>query len=404
METTQIDQTEITLHQHQIKAWQSEKRFIFLCAGVQSGKTTLGSIWIVNEAQQCGPGDYLIIAPTFRILQQSTMQKFQEYWRGTGVYNKAESVFRMKGGYTFFLRSADNPPSIEGITAKGIWADEASLMKPDIWVMMLGRVSRTMGRILMTFTPISLNWVHKEIERDKKEAQEKKRERDIEFIQFRSIDSPYFPREEYERAKRTLPSHIFGLRYEGIFGKPEGLVYPDFTGISGYHVCKPFAVPKEWRKGGGIDFGHRPAPFVALKGAIDPATDILYVYDEYYQTEKTYDQHKDYLSRDFTYFADPSGAQDIAELQQRGIDTQSAINDVGPGINAVTERIKTNRLRVFEGCINLIDEFALYQYERNQTTGEWRDKPLKANDHCMDALRYLIMGLDSYVKPEIWWA
>jgi len=326
--------------------------------------------------------------------------------KGRGQYNKAESVYRADNGRTFFLRSADNPPSIEGITAKAIWADEASLMKPDIWIMMNGRVSRTQGRILMTFTPISLNWVHREIQDDiarKKQAQEDgidpESVSDIDFIHFRSVDSPYFPKEEFERAKRSLPDHQFKLRYEGIFGKPEGLIYPDFAD---WHACDDFAIPKdEWRTAGGIDFG-QANPFVALKGAIDPVKDILYIYAEYYMARETYDKHQQNLSPDITYFADPSGAQDIAELQARGFDLQQANNDVQAGINMVADRIKTNRLRVFKSCIHTIDEFSLYQYDRNQTTGEWKDKPLKVNDHCMDALRYLVMGI-SEGETQVRW-
>ncbi|NIQ17326.1 MAG: hypothetical protein GTN43_00725, partial [Candidatus Aenigmarchaeota archaeon] len=163
-----METNEIRLHEYQVKAWKSKKRFIFFCAGVQSGKTTFGSVWIMNEAQERGAGDYLIMAPTYKILQQSTMQKFRELIpKGWGTLNKAESVFRTKDGKAFFMRSADKPESIEGITANAIWADEASLMKADAWLMMQGRVSRTQGRILCTFTPIALNWVHKELEKDK---------------------------------------------------------------------------------------------------------------------------------------------------------------------------------------------------------------------------------------------
>lgn len=377
-----------------------------LCAGVQSGKTTFGAFWIQNESDKCGVGDYLIIAPTYKILRQSTLQKFLEMFpKGRGQHNKAESTYRTDDGRTFFLRSAENPPSIEGITAKAIWADEASLMKPDIWVMMNGRISRTQGRILMTFTPISLNWVHREIEADKdrkKKAQEEgidpESVSDIDFISFRSVDSPYFPKEEFERAKRSLPAHMFQLRYEGIFGKPEGLIYPDFTD---WHICDEVAIPREWRTAGGIDFG-QANPFVALKGAIDPVKDILYIHSEYYKARETYDKHQQNLTPDITYFADPSGAQDIAELQTRGFDLQQANNDVQAGINMVADRIKTNRLRVFRSCIHTIDEFSLYQYDRNQTTGEWKDKPLKVNDHAMDALRYLVMGI-SEPEPRIRW-
>ena len=397
-----MEEINFATHPYQMRAWQSKYRFIFFCAGVQSGKTTFGAVWIIGESEEHGPGDYLIIAPTYKILLQSTMQKFQEMIpQGWGVLNKAESVFRTQDGRVFFLRSADKPESIEGITAKAIWADEASLMKPRIWEMMQGRVSRTLGRILMTFTPISLNWIYHEIENDKarrKEATQKGIDpdlvSDIDFIRFASVDSPYFPHEEFERAKRTMPPHIFQLRYEGIFGKPEGLIYPDFQD---YMITKSFAIPKEWHIAGGMDFG-QANPFVALKGAVDPKDDCLYIYDEYYQARKTYDEHRHHLSPDQTYFADPSGAQDIEELRSRDFDIQPANNDVSTGLNAVTERIKTNRLKVFANCINTIDEFSLYQRERNQSSGEWRDKPLKQNDHCMDALRYLVMGIDGQIS------
>lgn len=375
-------------------------RFIYFCAGVQSGKTTFGAVWIINEGERCGPGDYLIIAPTYKILQQSTMQKFQEIAPcGWGVFNKAESTFRTRDGRTFFLRSADKPESIEGITAKAIWADEASLMKPTIWVMMQGRVSRTQGRILMTFTPISLNWIHHELESDKARRKEAKAQgldpesaSDIDFIRFASVESPYFPKEEFERARRTMPAHAFQLRYEGIFGKPEGLIYPDFQD---HMIVDSFAIPKEWARAGGMDFG-QANPFVALKGALEPRNDVLYIYDEYYMAGKIYDDHQNYLSPDTTYYADPTGAQDIEELRARDFDIQGANNDVSTGIDAVIARIKTNRLKIFKNCLNTIDEMSLYQRERNQSSGEWRDKPLKQNDHCMDALRYLVMGIEEW--------
>ena len=85
-------------HPGQLKAWNATERFIFFCAGVQSGKTTFGSVWIINEAQEHGAGDYLIVAPTYRILNQSTLQKFREIVpSGWGIFNKADSARRQAG-------------------------------------------------------------------------------------------------------------------------------------------------------------------------------------------------------------------------------------------------------------------------------------------------------------------
>ena len=98
-----------------------------------------------------------------------------------------------------------------------------------------------------------------------------------------------------------------------------------------------------------------------------------------------------------------------------------ANNDIDLGINRVNVRImgqnlsedededglqrledkRRVRLKVFRSCGDLIEPMGLYQYDKNQITGEWRDKPLKANDHSPDALRYLVMGIDEYGTPEI---
>ena len=394
----------IVLHDWQVKAWNSKKRFIYFVAGVQSGKTTFGVVWILNEAQRCGPGEYIIIAPSYKVLQQSTLVKFLEITpEGYGAYYKAESVYRTIDGRTFFLRSADKPESIEGITARAIWADEASLMKPNIWLMMQGRVSRTQGRILCTFTPISLNWIHREIEKDK-ERRLRGEEGDIDLIQFRSIDSPYFPKEEYERARRMLTETQFKLRYEGIFGKAEGLVYPDFGPP---HIVDDFDVPAEWRRAGGIDWGYNN-PFVALKGTLSP-DDVLYIYAERYKEREILESHIDFLGSEIGYFGDPSGAQEIAQLRRLGVNVQEANNAVMLGIQKVTERLrpttddpKSIRLKIFRSCIHTIDEFMLYRYPEPVGGKIVKDAPVKQDDHCMDALLYLVMGLSKPERRIIW--
>jgi len=371
--------SEIRLHSFQVKAWESKKRFIAFCSGVQGGKTTFGSVWVLNEAQERGPGEYIILSPTYKILKQSTLTKFFEIMpQGYGTYNKADSTFETIDGRMFFLRSAEKPESIEGITAKAIWADEASLMKPNAWLIMQGRVSATRGRILLTFTPVALNWIYHELYKRWKDG-----DPDYEFIQFRNVDNPYFPKEEYERAKRTLTETQFKLRYEGVFTKAEGLIYPDF---GPQHIIDDFQPPDDWLKIGGIDFGYNN-PFVALKGALSP-DDVLIIYDEHYKERELLQDHAKRLDQEITYFADPSGKREIEELLAMGFDIQSADNDVNIGINKVNERIKTSRLKVCRRCRNLIDEFETYRWE------EEKDRPVKLNDHACDSLRYLVMGLE----------
>ena len=201
---------DITLSEKQLLGWNDNSRFLGFFSGIQGGKTTFGVVWMLREIIRKGAGEYIVITPTYKMLKQSTLIKFQDMVpKGYGVLNKSDSTFTTGDGVTIFFRSADKPESIEGITAQAIWADEASLMKAYIWIMMQGRVSKTQGRVLLTGTPLSLNWVHKEIYQ-----RWKKGDKDYGFVRFANVDAPWFPREEYERARRTLSETQFKLRYK----------------------------------------------------------------------------------------------------------------------------------------------------------------------------------------------
>jgi len=65
------------------------------------------------------------------------------------------------------------------------------------------------------------------------------------------------------------------------------------------------------------------------------------------------------------------------------------------GIERVTARGKSGRLRISPECRNLISEAETYCYK------EESDKPIKEHDHCVDAIRYLIMGLDGKPEPKV---
>jgi hypothetical protein len=69
---------------------------------------------------------------------------------------------------------------------------------------------------------------------------------------------------------------------------------------------------------------------------------------------------------------------------------RKGISDVRMGLLAVRARLETGRLRVLPGaCPNLMAEAELYRYHPDKP-----EKPLKKNDHALDALRYLVARMD----------
>ena len=84
---------------------------------------------------------------------------------------------------------------------------------------------------------------------------------------------------------------------------------------------------------------------------------------------------------------DPSAASMIATIKKHGqFSVKKAKNDVLNGIRSVASLIAQERLYVHISCKNTIAEFQSYLWDTKST----EDRPVKDNDHAMDALRYFV--------------
>ena len=59
----------LCLHPGQSRAWKSDRRFVFIIAGAQSGKTSFGSVWLYREIQCQGAGDYLAVTSSYDLFK-----------------------------------------------------------------------------------------------------------------------------------------------------------------------------------------------------------------------------------------------------------------------------------------------------------------------------------------------
>lgn len=113
--------------------------------------------------------------------------------------------------------------------------------------------------------------------------------------------------------------------------------------------------------------------------------------------------HEDYKCSIFYTFIDPS-AKGLAEEIKRAAQTvnyqiiiKDADNSVALGISRVQKVLTYNLMRVHPKQSNLIDEFGTYEYDR-KALEKGKEIPVKMNDHGMDAVRYLVMGLWKKIK------
>ena len=68
----------LNFHPGQLRAWDSQARVVLVLAGAQSGKTSFGPFWLAREIQRKGPGDYIVAAPTYKLL---SLKLFPEFLR-----------------------------------------------------------------------------------------------------------------------------------------------------------------------------------------------------------------------------------------------------------------------------------------------------------------------------------
>jgi len=301
------------------------------------------------------------------------------------------------GGRIVSLSDSAGREAFQGASVKFVWCDE----EPDqeVFEECMLRIVDTKGKILITATPLKgLSFMYDFFVDSPPQG--------FDRYAISGLDNPYISSNKLRRAVAHLSEASQNARLFGMFTSQSGLVYPEFD--RSIHVAKPFEIPDHWPRDVAIDFGVRN-PFVALWLAHDEDNDVLYVYREYFKTEKTTLENGRMMlalgakDPDLRWVvADPESRDGRLLLSRElGLLTKPAPKHMGvmETIGLVKDRLKLNAegkpaLVVFNNCKELIKEFRKYKWSK--TKG--KDKPEKIHDHGMDALRYECAFLYRYRK------
>lgn len=400
-------QVRLHLHHGQARVWTSKRRFVFMLAGSQSGKTSLGPWWLYNEYKRHGAGDYLAVSSSYDLFKLRMLPEIRtvfedvlgigRYWSGDKILELRENPdkpFLAKKASDnmwgrIILRSASSGGGLESAMAKAAWLDECGQNEFTLedWEAVQRRLSLAQGRVLGTTTLYNRGWLKSEVYDRWNDG-----DNDYDVIQFASHINPAFPREEYDRAERTLPDWRFKMFYKGEFSRPAGLIYKDFTDDM---LVDPFPIPPHWPRVVGIDFGGANTALVWL--AQDPETGIWYAFRESLGGGVSSADHAGAARAKIG-----TGVEDIVFVGGSGSEGQSRLDwttaglsveeppsiGVEPGISRVTGAIKTNKFRVFRNLKGTRDELGSYS-RKLDAAGEPTDEIVdKRKYHRLDALRY----------------
>ena len=290
----------------------------------------------------------------------------------------------------------------QGTSLDFVWFDEEP--PKDIYDECRMRVIDRVGDIWGTMTPLKgLTWVYDEIYLNSKDDKEVWHEH-IEWA-----DNPFLDKSEVEALSKCLDEETLSSRRYGRFCEAEGMVYKEFE--QSRHVIQPFDVPFEWQDEISIDPGLNN-PLACLFFATD-YDGTVYVVGEWYMAGKDVDYHAQKikeLAHKLNWHTDAKGrltalidsaadqhtlasAKSVSELfYDRGILVNTNVDkQLFSGIAQVKSYFTADKIKIFSCCTNLIRELKTYWWGKG-------DKPIKKDDHALDALRYYLAAKPKAAK------
>ncbi|MCX4818373.1 PBSX family phage terminase large subunit [Streptomyces sp. NBC_01142] len=290
---------------------------------------------------------------------------------------------------------------LRGMTASLAYCDEVTLLPAAFFRQLLARLSVPGAKLIGTTNPDSpRHWL-------RTDYLDRADELDLAAFHFRLADNPSLS-EAYVAA---LAAEFTGLwRRRMILGEwvvAEGSVYDAYD--EALHVVDELpAMRRHWV---GIDYG-TANPFAALLLGLGD-DDRLYVVSEWrhdsravhrQMTDAQYSRAvRDWLGEldvipEWT-FVDPSAASYSNQLWADGHPgVTRAVNDVIDGIRSVSNALDAGLLRIHRSCEGLLGELPTYVWSE-EAAARGEDKPVKKDDHSVDALRYVIHSTAHEWRP-----
>ena len=382
-----------------------------ICDGaVRSGKTSVMSLsfflWAMGNFNDCafafcgksvGAVERNIITPLTSI--RYLRNHFEIRYNRGGHVITARRGRRENRFYLFGGKDESSYALIQGVTLAGVLLDEVALMPRSFVEQALARCSVGGAKFWFNCNPENpMHWFRQEWILNPEQHR-------ALHLHFLMDDNPGLD-EQTKRRYESMFSGVFYSRY--ILGKwvmSEGVVYDMFDQTKNVYRPEERPVDLQWsfQRTIACDYGTtNPARFLEI---YDNGETIRVNREYSWDSRKQHRQKTDQeYADDFFEFmgdqwcaaiVDPSAASFIAELRARGVYVIPADNDVPDGIRKTASLIQRRVILVCEQCSCLLDEMGTYRWD-DKAALNGTEKPLKQNDHSVDALRYYVNSLPDW--------
>lgn len=369
-------------------------RWNFKVGAVRSGKTYADYFTIPKRirARVDKAGLAFIFGVSKATIERNILEPMRTIWGDNLVGAiKQDNTAQLFGETVYCLgcEKVSQVSKIRGASIKYAYGDEIAEWNPEVFELIKSRLDKPYSVFDGACNPESPNhWLKEFIDSDA----------DIYKQHYSIFDNPFLPEEFIQNLCTEYEGTVYYKRYiEGEWSLAEGLVYPMYEEA----ICKEIPEQETERLCFSIDYGTMNAFAVLLwekKGKTWYATKGYYYSGRDTGIQKT---DNEYLSDIERYFSDviqsrkekirtiidPSAASFIALLRKtEWAKVRKADNNVLDGIRETAVCLKTGKIKISSDIREWADEAGGYVWDESLVD----ERPIKENDHYMDATRYFV--------------
>lgn len=391
--------------QRKVLNWWTEESPVneadgIICDGaIRSGKTLSMSLSFALWAMTNFNGEnFAMCGKTVGSFRRNVLFWLRLMLKGRGYetdYKRSENLIVISKGnrenyfYIFGGKDERSQDLIQGITLAGVFLDEVALMPESFVNQATGRCSVEGSKMWFNCNPefpshwFKTGWI------------DQAKEKQLLYLHFTMDDNLSLSEKVKERYRRMYTGVWYERFILGLWVLAEGLIYPMYQDAL---EDPPEGDPVEYCL--SIDYGTMNA-FAALLWARYGQT--WYAIREYYysgrdegeqKTDEEYAQDLDARFADISpekmipVIIDPSAASFIALLRKRNhrYKVMQADNAVLDGIRETATCMKLGKIKISPDLKSTIKELGGYVWDERSID----DRPIKENDHAMDAMRYFV--------------
>lgn len=379
---------------------QSTPQIALWSGAVSSGKTIASLLaFLIALAAAPDRGLVVIVGRTLQTIERNIIDPLQAatlFGLVVGhVHHTTGSTVATILGRTVHLVGANDVRAegrIRGATIALAYVDEATLLPQSFWMMLLSRLRVPGARLLATTNPDGPgHWLRKDFILRAGDV-------GMRYWHFTLDDNPSLDPEYVARLKRQYTGLWYKRFIDGRWVLAEGAIYDAWD--PDRHIIQGPVPPLVRLPGVGVDYG-TTNPFAALMLGVSHDGQLVLTrewrWDSKRQMRALTDAEYSVRLRRWIgddrpewVCVDPSAASFNTQLFRDGLMPTPASNSVLDGVRLVASLIAQGLLLVHESCAGWIDEIGGYVWDEKAARELGEDKPVKADDHSMDAGRYAI--------------